>query len=92
MGFVTSHLDRQVIRRLAVLSSAAVLLACASLAVGASSGGTVPCTSSHVKDQNPDLARVSDTLICFKAYLSNFDTDKSDVDGDGKKYWVSRTG
>ena len=93
MGFVSSHFDRQGIRRLAFLSSAAVLTACASLAIAASPSGTVPCTPSHVSDENPNLARVSDTLVCFKAYLSNFDTDKSDVGSDGKEilgvpHWV----
>ena len=92
-GFVSLPATSQGLRRLVALSGAVALLACASLALAVTPSGTVPCTPEHVNDHDPDLARVSDALVCFKAYLSNFDTDKSSADGSGKDilgipHWV----
>jgi endonuclease G len=38
--------------------------------------GIVDCTRSLLDRHNPDLIRESDHLVCFAAYISNFDTSQ----------------
>lgn len=78
-----------VISRLATGVAAAAF---ASLCFAVTDSGTVECSSAHVAHHNPQLARISNTLVCFEAYLSNFDTDKSNNDGGeeilGVPHWI----
>ncbi|HEX6692844.1 MAG TPA: DNA/RNA non-specific endonuclease [Burkholderiales bacterium] len=68
------------------------LAACSVLAHAATEWGTVECSTTHVTAHNPGLARVSDTLLCFEGYLSNFDTAKNrdeDHPPRGVPYWIA---
>jgi hypothetical protein len=72
-------------RQLILGICAAILTAFASIALAVTEFGSVECSPSHVRDHNPDIARVTDTLVCFEAYLSNFDTNRNSGDELGEK-------
>jgi len=68
------------------------LAACALTSHAATDWGTVECSTAHVSAHNPGLAKVSDTLVCFEGYLSNFDTARNrDEDNPprGVPYWIA---
>src|SRR6267154_1020278 len=46
--------------------------------------GIVECTPTLLKKFNPGLAGKPDSLVCFEAYISNFDTGKRT--GDNGRY------
>src|ERR1041385_4938512 len=55
--------------------------------------GIVECTADHLKKHNPDLAGKADRLICFQAYVSNFNTQPRQIKGKkqflGVPHWVA---
>lgn len=55
--------------------------------------GIVECTATHLKKNNPDLAGKPDRLVCFEAYVSNFNTAPRQIQGKrrflGVPHWVS---
>jgi DNA/RNA endonuclease G (NUC1) len=54
--------------------------------------GIIECTDSHLKEHNPDLAGRADTVVCFLAYVSNFNTKPRQIGGKprflGVPHWV----
>ena len=55
--------------------------------------GIVECTAAHLQKHNPDgLAGEPDRLVCFQAYVSNFNTEPRQVKGKpkflGVPHWV----
>lgn len=53
--------------------------------------GIVECTTQHLQDHNPGLADDPDRLICFQAYVSNFNTKARSAKPKylGVPHWVS---
>lgn len=55
--------------------------------------GLVECTESHLKKHNPDLAGKPDRILCFQAYVSNFNTQPRQIGGKPRflavPHWVS---
>jgi endonuclease G, mitochondrial len=55
--------------------------------------GIIECTASHLKKHNPDLAGKPDRLVCFQAYVSNFNTQPRTIKGKtrflGVPHWVA---
>src|SRR4051812_6535534 len=43
--------------------------------------GIIECTADHLKKNNPDLAGKPDRLICFEAYVSNFNIQPRQIGG-----------
>jgi endonuclease G len=54
--------------------------------------GIIECTDSHIKMHNPDLAGKPDTILCFLAYVSNFNTKALQISGKERflavPHWV----
>ena len=54
--------------------------------------GLVECTEAHLKNHNPDLAGKPDTILCFQAYVSNFNTKPRQIGGKPRflavPHWV----
>lgn len=74
------------------IQHAAILLAvsCASPALAAVSeddakNGVVECTTALLADHNPGLAENPDSIFCFQAYISNFNTQPRKF-GSKKKF------
>jgi len=55
--------------------------------------GIVECSAAHLKKHNPDLAANPDRVICFQAYVSNFNTKPRKINGQDRflavPHWVS---
>lgn len=55
--------------------------------------GIIECTPEHLSRHNPDLAGKPDRLVCFQAYVSNFNTQPREVKGKnvflGVPHWVA---
>ncbi|MFN3657692.1 MAG: DNA/RNA non-specific endonuclease [Pseudolabrys sp.] len=64
--------------RFALPLAAAALMACgaarAEVSAADAKSGVVECTPQHLRDHNPGLADGADRIICFTAYISNFNT------------------
>jgi DNA/RNA endonuclease G (NUC1) len=68
-------------------------LASAASADAEKQAGIVECTPALLKKINPGLAGKPDSLVCFEAYVSNFDTGKKTADNGrseppGIPHWV----
>ena len=54
--------------------------------------GIIECSESHLKKHNPDLAGKPDKVLCFLAYVSNFNTRSRQIGGKprflGVPHWV----
>jgi endonuclease G, mitochondrial len=65
----------------------------ASVDKAAAKRGVVACTRALQRTHNPNIATKTDHLVCFQAYVSNFNTRSVDM-GNGKKrpfavpHWV----
>src|SRR4051812_13545720 len=55
--------------------------------------GIIECTADLLKKNNPDLAGKPDRLICFQAYVSNFNTQPRQMGGKqrflGVPHWIA---
>lgn len=55
--------------------------------------GIIECTAQHLKKNNPDLAGKPDRVVCFQAYVSNFNTVPRQIKGKkqflGVPHWVA---
>lgn len=78
-----------------LLVAAAALALCASaraeISAADAKSGVVECTPALLKDHNPGLADNPDRVICFEAYVSNFNTKprKAKPKFLGVPHWVS---
>ena len=55
--------------------------------------GIIECTAAHLQKHNPDLAGNPDRIVCFQAYVSNFNTEPREIRGKkmflGVPRWVA---
>lgn len=84
-----------VLPRLALLLAAALAATSARAEVSEADAkvGIVECTNAVRQDHNPGLADNPDTLICFQAYISNFNTKPVKIGNKdrflGVPHWVA---
>jgi endonuclease G, mitochondrial len=93
--------DKSLAQRLCYSTTRTFLIAAAALALSAparaeisaadAKSGIVECTPGLLKEHNPGLADNPDRLICFQAYVSNFNTKPRNAKPKflGVPHWVS---
>lgn len=81
---------------LTVLTLVAILVgspAHSEVSEAAAKQGIVECTDAHVTKHNPNLAENPDRLVCFQAYISNFNTKPRTISGKQRflavPHWVA---